>query len=225
MDQTIIEFLKNIPTGDYIILVISIIFLVFYIIVGLDKIYKTYLGIILGLFLFTLINLWLGALDSWIFDEWSFKEYLVNNKESVWFYSIFFIPLLTLMIPLNKWMSFSISKHKILNIILIFLFWFGLFSFLLSIYLSIIANNFLFPIDSFTLDRITSSFIDEKIFWLFRDSYVFDFIHTYNHIINLVIISFIFYKLTIWGIVEFLWEKIFWILWALFKKKKENNEE
>lgn len=227
MQEQIIQFLKNISIPDYVIISISISFFIVFIFTWIEKIYKAYLWIILWLLIFTLTNLTLDSINQ--NDIWftSFKELLSNHREVIWFYSIFFIPLLAILIPLNKNIEFRVSKNKLLNYLSLFFFWLIYFIFLISIFLSIINNKFLFVMDNSIITQIQESYIIKNMFDYFKPSYIFNFLIKYDYIVNLVIILFIFYKMTIWWIVDYFFEKLFKSLWKMFEKKeeKENNEK
>lgn len=219
MWDQILNFFKNIAIQDYIIFFISIWFFVAFIFTGIEKIYKAYLWIILGLFIFTTVNLTLSSLNT--NDVWanSLRDFFTNHKEWLWFYSILFIPLLTILIPLNHNISFRVSKKKSLNYVVTFLFWIFFFSFLLTIFLSIINNRFLFTMDNSITTQVRESYIIKSMYGYFAPSAIFSFLIKYDYIINLSVILFIFYKMTIGWVVDFIMSKLLKILINFFEEK------
>lgn len=222
MQEQIINFFVSISIKDYIIFIISICFFILFIFIWwIDKIYKAYLWIILWLFIFTIINLTLKSLndnDIWIS---SFRDFFINHKEWFWFYSILSIPILAILVPLNQSIEFRISKKKALNYITTFLFWILFFYFLLTIFLSIINNRFLFSIDNSVLSQIKENYIIKSIYDYFIQSVIFNYLIKYDYIINTIIIWFIFYKMTIWWIIDSMISKLFRLFVNFFKNKEK----
>lgn len=225
MQETILNFFKNIPLQDYIIIWISIWFFIMFIFTWIEKIYKAYLWIIIGLFVFTMINLTLNSLND--NDIWvnSLRDFFVNNKEWIWFWSILFIPILAILLPLNKNISFRVSKKKALNYIVTFLFWIFFFSFLFTIFLSIINNRFLFSMDNSIITQVRESFIIKSIYDYFSISNIFGFWVKYDYLINLIIILFIFYKMTIGWVVDYIISKLLKFLVNFFEEKSKVSQE
>lgn len=225
MQEQIIKFLENISTQDYIIIWISIWFFIMFIFAWIEKIYKAYLWIILWLFIFSIINLTINSLndnDIWI----NFlRDIVVSNREAIGFWSILFIPILTILIPLNRNISFRVSKKKVLNYIVLFLFWIFIFSFLLTIFLSIINNRFLFSMDNDIIMQVRESSVIKFLYDYFSTSIIFNFLASYDYIINLIIIIFIFYKMTIWGVVDFILSKLLKVLVVFFEEKSTEKKE
>lgn len=221
MLEQIINFFKNILIQDYIIFFISIWFFVMFIFTWIEKIYKAYLWIILWLFIFTMVNLTLKSLnDNDIWVNW-FRDFFVNHREGFWFYSIFFIPVLAILIPLNRNIAFRVSKKKALNYIVTFLFWIFFFSFLVTIFLSIINNRFLFSMDNSITTQVRESYIIKSLFEYFSPSIIFSFLIKYDYIINLSIILFIFYKMTIGWVVDYIIAKLLKFLVNFFEEKSK----
>lgn len=223
MQEQIIQFFQNISAADYFIMGISLGFFIVFIFSGIDKIYKAYLGLILGLFLFSIINLTIGAFNP-LDGEESMRSYFYNHREWIWFYSIFLIPILGILIPFNKNITFRVSSNKILNYLTIFAFWLFLFSFILSIFLSILNNRFLFLLDNSLINELQNSALITSLYAYFQESKIFLFLFRYDSMINLCIIVFIFYKMTIGGIVDFFMAKLFWLLEKMFEKKAHEDE-
>lgn len=225
MQETIINFFKNVPIQDYIIIWVSLWFFVMFIFTGIEKIYKAYLWIILWLFIFTTINLTLNSLND--NDIWvnGLRDFFVNNREWIWFWSILFIPILAILIPLNKNISFRVSKKKALNYLVTFLFWVFFFSFLFTIFLSIINNRFLFSMDNSIITQVRESFVIKSIYDYFSVSNIFGFWVKYDYLINLIIILFIFYKMTIGWVVDYIMSKLLKFLVNFFEEKPKASEE
>lgn len=225
MQETILHFFKNIPIADYVIIFLSLWFFIMFIYAWIEKIYKTYLGIILWLFIFTTINLTLNSLNN--NDIWvnGLRDFFLNHKEWIWFWSIFFIPLLWILLPLNKNIWFRISKNRILNHFVTFLFGIFFFSFIVSIFLSIINNKFLFTMDNAIITEVRESSFIKFVYEYFSPSHVFEFLLQYDYVVNLCVIIFIFYKMTIGGIVDFLFSKLFHALGKMFEKTQKQEPE
>ncbi len=222
MQQQIIIFFTSICEQDYIIFWISVWFFVWFIFAWIEKIYKAYLWIILGLFIFTMVNLTLKSLnDNDIWVNW-LRDFFVNHREGIWFYTILFIPFLAILIPINKNIAFRVSKNKVLNYIVIFLFWIFFFSFLLTIFLSIINNRFLFSMDNSIITQVRESSVIKWTYEYFSVSSIFNFLIKYDYVINLIVILFIFYKMTIGWIVDYLMSKLLKLLINFFDEKQSS---
>lgn len=223
MQEQIIQFFKDIPIPDYVIILVSLWFFVMFIFTGIEKIYKAYLWVILWLFIFTTVNLTLNSLNS--SDVWvnGLRDFFFNHKEGIWFWSVFFIPLLGILLPLNKNIWFRISKNKWLNYLVIFLFGIFFFTFIVSIFLSIINNKFLFTMDNEIITEVSESSFIKFLYWYFSPSHIFNFLLKYDYVINLCVIIFIFYKMTIGWIVDFLFAKLFQALGKMFEKKAKEE--
>ncbi len=223
MQEQIIQFFKDIPIPDYVIILVSLWFFVMFIFTGIEKIYKAYLWVILGLFIFTTVNLTLNSLNS--SDVWvnGLRDFFFNHKEGIWFWSVFFIPILGILLPLNKNIWFRVSKNKWLNYLVIFLFWIFFFTFIVSIFLSIINNKFLFTMDNEIITEVSESSFIKFLYGYFSPSHIFNFLLKYDYVINLCVIIFIFYKMTIWWIVDFLFAKLFQALAKMFEKKAKEE--
>lgn len=230
MQEQIINFFTNISAQDYIIFIISVWFFVMFIFAGIEKIYKAYLWIIIWLFIFTMVNLTINSLnDNDIWVNW-LRDFIINHREWFGFYSILFIPILAILLPLNKNISFRVSKKKAINYFVTFLFWIFFFSFLFTIFLSIINNRFLFSMDNSIITKVRESYLINLIYEYFSPSYIFNFLINYDYLINLFIIVFIFYKMTIGWVVDYLMAKLLRFLVNFFEEKskwwpKESHHE
>ena len=223
MFDSIFNFFKEILIQDYIIFWISVWFFAWFYFIWIEKIYKSYLGVIFWLFIFSIINLSLWTLNDKNIVWNSLREFFYIHRQWLWFYSIIFIPLLAILLPLNKNISFRVSKKIYLNYFVIFLFWIFFFSFLLTIFLSIINNKFLFSMDNIIIIEVRNSYLIKSMYEYFWPSKIFNFLTKYDYIINLIIILFIFYKMTIWWIVDFLMAKLLKVLIHFFEEK--NTDE
>lgn len=223
MVDIVIDFLKNIPIPDYVLITISVVFFLVFIFSWIEKIYKAYLWIILWLVVWTFINLSITSLNS--NDIWfkTLKNFVFNHKDFLWFYSIFFIPLFAILIPLNEDIEFRVSKNKVLNYLTIISFWLFYFSFLISIFLSIINNKFLFQIDNWIIWEIKESYVLKSIYNYFSPSFIFSFLLKYDYLVNLIIILFIFYKMTIGWVVDYIFNKLFKRLSKIFEEQKKEE--
>lgn len=209
----IFNFLNN---QDHILLWVSLFFGFFFVFIWLEKNYKVFLWTILGLAIFSIINLTLFSLND--NDIWFnfLRDFFINNRQNIWYYSIIFIPILAILLPLNSIISFKVSKNISLNYLLSFLFWLLFVPFFLSIFFSILNNKFLFNIDINLIQILRQNFLINYVLNFFNQSILFIFLQKYDYIVNLVIILFIFYKMTLSWIVNFIFLKITW----LFKTKE-----
>lgn len=206
---------------DYILIWVSIFFVILFFFTGIENIYKAYLGAILWLSMFSIINIIAGWFGWW--SDTGLQNFIFENRESLWFYSIFLIPLLAIIIPFNENVWFRVSQKKGLNILVTFLFGIFFFSFLLTIFISISQNRFLFTLNEIILEDINQSIFMTSLFTFFDESKIFAFLIQYNNIINLIIIIFIFYKMTIWGIIDYIFAKIFQALGRIFEKRSHQD--
>ncbi len=69
-----------------------------------------------------------------------------------------------------------------------------------------------------------SSFI-KFVYEYFSPSHIFKFLLQYDYLVNLCVIIFIFYKMTIGGIVYFLFSKLFHALGKMFEKTQKQEPE
>ena len=214
MQQQILNFLHSLILQDYLIIWLSVSFWITFCFIWLEKLHKSYLWVILWLFMFSLANLMLFSLNQ--NDVWlsSFKEFFINNRNTIALWSIILIPIFAVIIPLNSWIYFRLSDKKGITYIASFFLWFFYVPFLFTIFLSILNNRFLFSIDTTLLTNINNNFIWKSFLTFFTPSKIFIFLKTYDYIFNWIIIFYVFYKMTIWWIIDYLVWKIF----LLFKK-------
>lgn len=217
----IMWFLKELDFSDHVLIWISLFFWVLFFLIWFEKLQKAYLGIILWLFIFSIINLSLFSLND--SDIWVnfIRDYLISNRDFISVYSIYFIPLLALVLPFNWVLNFKSTNLKIINYLLSFILGFFFIWFFITIILSIINNRFLFSLDVTLLESLKSIFFVDFIFSFFTDSKIYPFLITYDYIFNLIIIVFIFYKLTFGWFFSFLMVVIIWLFKVLIKKIKE----
>lgn len=214
MQEILLNFINSLVLQDYIIIWVSVFFSVFFVFLWLEKLFKSYLWIILWLFIFSATNLTLfGTNDNEIWFS-SFRAFFVEHRIIIAYLTIFSIPLLAFLMTFNSWIFFRIWDKKGSNYFMSFIFGLLYFTFVLSILVSIINNRFLFSINDVLLDEIKWSFL-VSIIDFFDNSNLFSYIKKYDYLINFIIIFYIFYKMTIWWIVDFL-------LWAIFSWIKNN---
>lgn len=222
--QELLNFFSKISTQDYIILWSCLIFWVIFLFFWIEKIYRLYLGLIIWLCSFFIVNLVLNNLNSSAELSWVY-EFINNNKQGIWIWSILFIPFFTIILPFNNLISFRINSSKILNYLLWFLFWCLFLVFYLSIFLSIVNNRFLFTIDENLINVIANSELLKNFLEYFSPSKIFSFVNNYDSIINLVVIIFIFYKMTIGGIIDYILGKILDLIIKTRNKNKSKDFE
>jgi len=219
----IIEYIKILDFSDQVFLWLSLFFWILFLILWFEKLQKAYLWIILGLFLFSLINFSLFSINT--DDIWvnSFKQHLYNNKDFYWVYSIYLIPILALFLVFNDFIELKWNSIKLLNYVFSFILWFLFIWFFITINLSIINNRFLFGFDLELIESLKQLFYIEFLFNFFKDSVIYPFLLKYDYILNIIIILFIFYKITIWWIISYMLSSIWRFIKSKFKKKNEEE--
>lgn len=222
--QELLNFFSKISTQDYIILWSCLIFWVIFLFFWIEKIYRLYLWLIIGLCVFFIINLILNNLNS-NQELTGIYEFINNNKESIWIWSILFIPFFTIILPFNNLISFRINSSVLLNYILGFLFGIFFLLFYLSIFLSIVNNRFLFTLDDNLLQVISNAELINSFLNYFSVSKIFIFVNNNDSFINLSIMIFIFYKMTIGWIIDYIFGKIFDLISKSRNKNKKNNTQ
>lgn len=154
MQEQIVNFFHSLQFVDYLFVWISIFFVVLFFFLWVEKLYKSYLGLIIWLFVFSFINLMLYSINQNDLSWWNaFKDFLVNNRDFFAYYSVFLIIIFAFLIPLNWSLTFRISHTNWVQGISVFLLWVFLFSFFLSIFLSIFNNRFLFALDPLIVEK------------------------------------------------------------------------
>lgn len=118
-------------TADFAILSTSIIFAVLFLFLGTDKLYKFYLGLIMGFLLYLVFNLKITLLEySDPLDFSAFESFLFWNKDFVLSLLTWFIPLLWFLF----WVfSNPLSNNKIFSLLLGLLapiFWLALLAYI-----------------------------------------------------------------------------------------------
>ncbi len=220
MQEKITIFFNSMQTNDYVFIFFSIFFAVLFFFLWVEKLYKSYLWLIIGLFVFSFINLMLFSINSSDIWTWnSVKDFFVEHRSFFWYYSVFLIILFAFLIPLNESITFRVSHNYFVQKISVFFLWIFLFTFFLTIFLSIFNNKFLFSIDPIIIEQIKNNLLLSKIIQFFQTSIFFPFLNKYDFIINLIIILYIFYKMTIWWIVDYIFYKIFNFLKNFFEKR------
>lgn len=218
MQETIINFFNSLILQDYIIVGTSLAFWIMFLFVGSEKLHKSYLWLILWLFIFSFTNLTLFSLnDNEIWYD-SIRQFFVNHREKISILTIFLIPILAILIPLNSSIFFRLSSKKWINYISSFLLWLIYLPFAVTIFLSIIHNRFLFSINQQLLDTLNNNFLVLKFIEFFTPWKAFSFLSNYDYVFNWVIILYIFYKMTIWWIVDYIVLKLIKWLKKLLNK-------
>lgn len=217
--KEITSLFYQISVSDYVLIIISLIILILFFIFWLDKVYKAYLWAILWLFIFSFINLSLFSLNDNDINFFLIRDFLAKNKESIWCILYFLIPFLAFLLPFNIDLSFKSSDIKIINYFLAIFLWLFLFSFNITILTSILWNKFFFSFDTFLIENLKNNLFISLFLNFFKNSYIFSFLENYDIFINFFIITFIFYKMTIWWMINFLISRI--ILFLKSKKQKQ----
>lgn len=205
--QEITTFFEIFVMQDYVLFFVSFFIAIWFIFFWLEQVYKSYLWIILWLCVFSMINLTLSSMQD-PSQASSIKTFFYNHRDFFSLYSILFIPFFAFTIPFNESITFRIGKKKWVKYMASFFFGFLFISFFLSIFLSIIHNRFFFSIDPYLIERISTSFIVNGIVSFFQPSIFFQFLMEKDYIISFVMTLYIFYKMTIWWIVDWMLLKI-----------------
>lgn len=186
---------------DYVLFFVSFFFAVLFVFLWLEQLYKSYLWIIIGLCIFSMINLSL----SWMTNEWEYswlKLFFYNHREFFSLSSLFFILLFAIALPLNDSITFRIWRKKIIKVLASFIFWFFYVIFFISVFLSIIQNRFFFSIDEILIWKTQASFLFEMFHNFFSPSILYQKLLNYDYVISFVMTLYIFYKMTIGALVD-----------------------
>lgn len=73
--------------------------------------------------------------------------------------------------------------------------------------------------DNTIVTQVRESYLIKLMYEYFAPSVIFWFLTKYDYIINLVVILFIFYKMTIGGVVDYLMSKLLKVLINFFEEK------
>lgn len=221
--QDIFSYFFELPNQDYVILAISLIFGLYFLYLWIEKVYRIYLWLVIWLATFFIINLIIDNLNS-VNHNYYLYNFFKNNKDVIWIRSIILIPFFTLILPFNSLINFRINKNKFINYLISFLFWFLFLIFYLSIFASISWNKFLFTLNESLLKDFNNLNMTKSIYSLLEVSFIFSFIKNNDTLINLIIILFLFYKMTIGWIVDFLLNILIRIIKSIIKNIDEKNQ-
>jgi len=221
--QSLFSYFDKLSNQDYVILGICLILSLYFIYLWIEKVYRIYLWLVIWLATFFIINLIIDNLNS-INHKYYFYNFFKDNKNSIWIWSILLIPFFTLALPFNSLINFRINKNQLINYFISFSFWFLFLIFYLSIFVSISWNKFLFTLNEPLLKDFNNLNMTKSIYSLMEPSLVFSFIKNNDTLINLVIILFLFYKMTIWWIVDFLINILIRITKNIIEGIKENSQ-
>jgi len=172
--------------SDILLILIAIISSGIFYFLWTEKLYRFYFGIIMWFLLFLVFNLQikLFELGWWVTGWWS--NFLVNNKDFIlWFFS--------LLIPIFWWLFAFMDSDLKSNKVFSLLFWFFLPLFLLWIFAYILLNS------AVNLDFLKS------IFWIFKDSSIFNFLQDSPKIIFWLLLIIIFWRYIFIIIIALLW--------------------
>lgn len=211
----IATFFSSLILQDYILIVLSFAFAWFFVYIGIERVYKSYLGVILWLFVFSFVNLSLFSLNADQNILW--VEFFMKHKDYIWLYALSFIPLFAFMIPLNGNIAFRISDKKRFNYFLSFVFWLLYLSFLICILLSVVNNKFLFRIDNELIIHLREKDFVKDFIAFYSPSSIYQFLSNNDTSINTITTLFIFYKMTIGWVVDYLLFRIFSVLKDYFE--------
>ncbi len=217
--QKFIDFFLWFQIFDYVFLVISLLLWIFCVFLGFEKIIKSYIWVTFWLFLFSFISLSYMSIDKSMPDITWITKMLIENTS--WFLTVFLIliPVFWIVFPFNSNFGFKAYKSQWLNAILSFIFWFLLPVFILSIMYSIINNRFMFKLNTDILSIIWEISMIKLIIWWFDTSAILLLLKDNEHILNLIIIIFIFQKITLWNFIWNLFSNTVKFIKNTFKNK------
>ena len=174
---------------DIIILWLSAVLWAIYALLGMWKMYRTYIGILLWLLFCLLLNLKLNSIVGSASDI--IEIFLLKYRVFLAWLSIVIIPLFGLLLLLNNSIEIEAPESNVLNMIGWFIGWAILFPFLLGVYYVIATQE------------ITTSGILSKIINAISGSRYAEFLPAYEYLIFLIIFWILFYKFVLYYLLLF----------------------
>ncbi len=217
--QNIIDFFKNTLIQDYILFFVSIFLVLIFFALGINKLYKAIFWVLIGFFLFLMLNMWFHFLNTnanlymlnWL------REYLQSHKDFILVLSFFSIPVFPIMMMFNQSVDFHSRSNKYAKYFKIFIGWFFLVPLILRILVSIIENKLLFGIDYTIIEKINSFEFMKKFLDYFASSIIYQNIDRYWYLLLVILLIYVFYEL----IFSWLFAFIFKMIKKLFIKIAE----
>lgn len=212
--MNIIEFFKNTLIQDYILFFVSIFLVLIFFALGINKLYKAIFWVLIGFFLFLMLNMWFHFLNTnadlymlnWL------RDYLKSHKDFILVLSFFSIPVFPIMMMFNKSVDFHSRSNKYLKYFKIFIWWLFLVPLILAILNSILKNKLLFWIDYSIVEKLNSySFLKEFIDY-FSSSLIYQNIDRFGYVLLVILLIYVFYEL----IFSWLFSFIYTMLRKLF---------
>ncbi|MDD4151328.1 MAG: hypothetical protein PHR68_01825 [Candidatus Gracilibacteria bacterium] len=212
--QEIIDFFKNTLIQDYILFFVSIFLVAVFFALGINKLYKAIFGVLIGFFLFLMLNLGFHFLNTNanLYMLNGLREYLQNNKNFILVLSFFSIPVFPIMMMFNKSVDFHSRSSKYIKYVKIFIGSFFLAPLILNILDSIAKNKLLFGIDYTLVEKINSFSFFKSFLEYFSISIIYQNIDRYGYILLIILLIYIFYELIFSGLFSFIFhisKKIF----------------
>jgi len=203
------DWLDGISWQDGVFLGSFLVIFLLMLFIPLRRLYQAYLGIIVGFFLFIFLNLSLGSLSEVTENSTKIHVWLADHKKMMSVWSIFLIPFLGIIMAINHHITLQIPESKwgyfLFKLLLCLLF----FPFLCTLFYAILGNEFFFTLSGDTitiLKKIPVFVLFEKVA---ANSVFFQTLFAYSTLVNLSVMLFIVYKMTFWGIFEYIGGKIF----------------
>ncbi len=179
-----------------------------------DRLFKFYIGIVIGFLLFIIANLQIKLL--WNLNpsvtQWVLEDFIVKNKDFVLAFCTIIIPVFWIFLTLNESIIIKVKWGIIVSLI------FGLILpfFLLGLFIYIL-----------TYSALPLSFLSD-ILSLFSGGIIFDFIKSHLHYVFYFLLFFIFYKIILTFLFAFLAKVFEWLSDTtshFFWSKSESHED
>lgn len=201
------EFFKNTLIQDYILFFVSIFVMLIFFALGINKLYKAIFWVLIGFFLFLMLNMWFHFLNTnadlyllnWL------RDYLRAHKDFILVLSFFTIPVFPIMMMFNKSVDFHSRSSKYLKYVKIFIWWLFLVPLILAILNSILKNKLLFWIDYSIVEKLNSySFLKQFIDY-FSSSLIYQNIDRFGYVLLVILLIYVFYELIFSGLFAFIY--------------------
>ncbi len=179
---------------DIIILALCFLSAGIFAVLGPDKLFKFYIGVVLGFLLFIIANLQIKLL--WSISPWAtggiMEDFLVKNKDFVLAFCTVIIPIFWIFLTLNESIIIKVKWGMIVSL---------LFGIILPLFLLWLFTYIL------TYSALPLSFLSD-ILRLVSWGSIFEFIKSHLHYVFYFLLFFIFYKIILTFIFA-LFTKIF----------------
>jgi len=134
----------------------------------------------------------------------------------------FFIPILSILLPLNTSISFRLSENAKFRYGISILFGLLYIPFFLASLMMITGNHFLFPLEKALLESINTDKFVVMFFHSLNTSHIYAYIFKFTFWLHTGMTLYIFYKMTVGGMVDFVLRLILDVIIKVLRKIKEN---